>query len=56
MVTFYGYIYKMAQGLLGFLWDAGFAAPHVLGFAVMLSKFTNNGVTTGVASMPSVPE
>ncbi len=44
---------KIVHGLLGFLWDAVFAAPPDLDFAVMLSTFTNSGLKTDAANMPS---
>ncbi len=43
--------YKMVHGLHDFPCDAVFAPPPALGFAVMLSKFTNSGVKPGVANM-----
>ncbi len=45
---------KIAHSLLGFPWDAVVLSPHSLGFAGMLSSFTNGGVTPDVANMSSV--
>ncbi len=40
-------MHKIAHGFLDFL----FATPTALGFAIMLSRFSNSGVIPGFANM-----
>ncbi len=44
------YMFKIAHYSINFPWHSVFAAPHTLGFAVTLSKFTNSDVAPGVTS------
>ncbi len=49
-------MYKIMYGLLGFPSDTVFAAPFALGFEVILSRFTNSGVTPVAANTRSAFE
>ncbi len=46
-------MYKIVNGLFSVQWNAGFAAPLALGFAIMHSRFTNSGVEAVAANMRS---